>query len=197
MARTKYQDWIPYFDKLFEQIKIKNFLEFGLGEGTEYFLNKCDSVTSIEISTSPRHKKWYDKCKEKYIGYRNWKPIYIKGSDKIIKADQLANKHGNPISYNDHIPELKKVIQSITSQDMIFVDSGIHNRGDILNLLFEENRFDIITAHDTSRKKMRYYSIYGYNILKVPNDFAEFHFEGGTVGTTFWIKENKLGINNV
>jgi len=190
MLKNKYQDWQPYIGKIFELTKVQTLLEFGLGGGTEYFLNKCKHVTSIEIGVSKRHKQWYEKCKEEYKSYTNWEAIYIEGSTRFIDADRLAHEriHG----YSEHMPELRELIQSLDRQDMIFVDAGIHNRGDIINLLFELDKADIIAAHDTSRFAKRCVDIYGYNRLVIPKNFAEFHFEGGTVGTTIWVKENKL-----
>lgn len=188
---NEYQDWIPYVKKIFQWVKVNDLLEFGLGDGTEFFLENCKTVTSIEISGC-KHSNgdWYDKCIEKYKQYKNWEPIYIEGSDKMRKADWRARRYPeNP--YHEHIPYLIEIIEPLRYRDMIFVDST-HTRGDILNILFELDKADIIAAHDTSRFKERCVRVYGYDRLIIPKNFFEVHFENDTAGTTFWIKENKL-----
>jgi hypothetical protein len=72
--------------------------------------------------------------------------------------------------------------------DIIFVDPGIHNRGDIVNLCF--GKANIIAAHDTDRTGRVIKNIYGYNIVEVPKNYTEIHFDSPYMGTTFWIKDD-------
>lgn len=44
------QDWSKYFDTIFKTYKVNHLLEFGLGDGTEFLLDNCETVTSVEIS---------------------------------------------------------------------------------------------------------------------------------------------------
>ena len=60
------QDWVKYFKIIFENSKIENLLEFGLGDGTEFLLDNVSNVTSLEISVSQLNKDWFDKSVNKY-----------------------------------------------------------------------------------------------------------------------------------
>lgn len=186
------QDWYGYFQVIFENTKINNMLEFGLGDGTEFLLDNCNYVKSIEISVSDYNKNWYEKCINKYKNYSNWCPVYIEASNEIKRANEIAQAERYPITYKDHILHLEEIIQLNAKDrpyDFIFVDAGIHNRGDIVNLSF--NLSPIIAAHDSSRDKNRILeNIYGYNIVNVPNNYLEFHFEDTYMGTTIWINKN-------
>lgn len=189
------QDWVKYFQQIFDGINVKNCLEFGLGEGTEFFLDNCEHVTSLEISVSGINDGWYKRCKEKYKENKNWECIYYKAGQDIITANELAINNKYPIEFKEHIKELKVLINTLNKPyDIAFVDSGIHNRGDIVNILFDKNDIDIIAAHDTSRTDRIVKNIYGYNIVNIPKDFLEFHFEDTYMGSTFWIRKNKLNV---
>jgi hypothetical protein len=53
------QDWHNYFLKVFETKKIKNLLEFGLGDGTEFLLDYCEFVKSVELSLGDFNLNWF------------------------------------------------------------------------------------------------------------------------------------------
>lgn len=186
------QDWYTYFQLIFEKVKINNFLEFGLGNGTEFLLDHCGHVTSIEISLGSYNKSWYDTCKSKYKNYTNWNPVYIEASQEIVRANEIAQQQRYPISYSEHLPELKKITDRALQDknyEFIFVDAGIHNRGDIVNLVM--GKAPIIAAHDSSRDPGRILkNIYGYNIVQSHPDYLEFHFEDTYMGTTIWVNKN-------
>jgi hypothetical protein len=185
------QDWVKYFKIIFENSKIENLLEFGLGDGTEFLLDNVSNVTSLEISVSQLNKDWFDKSVNKYKNYK-WNCVYIEADESIKKANEIAQATRYPIKYKDHIVELKKIVDQYTTEnkyDLIFVDPGFHNRGDLVNLLF--NKTNIIAAHDTSRDENRILkNIYGYNIVKIPKNYTEYHFEDTYMGTTLWIEKN-------
>lgn len=190
------QDWHTYFKIIFNNIKINNFLEFGLGNGTEFLLDHCGHVTSAEISLGSYNKSWHDICVDKYKNYKNWSPIYIEASPEIVEANEIAQRQRYPISYDSHLPELKKIVDTLllnNKYDFIFVDAGIHNRGDLVNLVM--GKAPIIAAHDSSRDPGRILkNIYGYNIVQVPSNYLEFHFEDTYMGTTIWIDKD-LDVN--
>jgi hypothetical protein len=186
------QDWHHYFKIIFDNFKVRNMLEFGLGNGTEFLLDHCNTVTSVEISLGDYNKSWYSMCLKKYSHYNNWNPIYIEACDEIREANEIAQKNRYPISYNKHLSKLEEITDLVLSDheyDAIFVDAGIHNRGDILNLVM--GKAPIIAAHDSSRDENRILkNIYGYNIVRVPSDYLEFHFEDTYMGTTIWVKKD-------
>lgn len=188
------QDWTKYFEKLFNVYKIKNLVEFGLGDGTEFLLDNCEKVTSVEISLGDYNKSWHDKCVEKYKDYKNWDVFYIDAPKEVVLANDEAINKRYPIIYKDHISKLKTIVNKhCKNADMIFVDAGFHNRGDLVNLCF--NKAKIIAAHDTSRDEGRILkNIYGYNIVEIPENYIEFHFEDTYMGTTIWVDKELVEV---
>src|SRR5262249_53075685 len=64
LAQDPWTDHVVCFQELFSQTHITSFLEFGLGRATKYFLDNCESVTSIELSVEDRASRiepwfWY------------------------------------------------------------------------------------------------------------------------------------------
>lgn len=187
---------IPHTE-LFIKHKIKNMLEFGLGKATEQFLREVDKVTSIEIYTSDKvveeklkisGPQWVEKFKNEFADIR-WRIIMIEAREGILKAEYEVTGHDkikrgeNPTS-NEYIKEINYIVSMLGAYDYVFVDAGIHLRGDIVNALFQ--RFPIIGAHDTNDK-----AIYGYNRVVVPENYkVEEHPSG--CGTTFWIKQYEI-----
>jgi len=182
------QSYIPSFDKIFSKHEIKKVLEFGEGEGTRYLLDKCEFVCSIEVSAYPYHMDWYNTCKEKYKGYKNWKQILYRCDDLLIKLDQNAQKkkYEKIENYAHYLEEILNLgISSSDGYDLAFVDYGIHLRADMVNLLF--NKVDIIAAHDTNVGK----ELYGWDRISVPMNYTEIDFNPGEyLGTKFWIRQH-------
>jgi hypothetical protein len=192
------QDWVVYVKKYIEKFKIHSLLELGVGNGTEFLLDNCDHVTSLEIIESGLNDYWFNLCLEKYKTRDNWENICIKTTDTMKKANQLAISERYPLKYTDHIKEYTSLIKGILEKrnyDMVFVDVGIHNRGDLVNILLQE-KIKVVFAHDTSRDPNRILkNIYGYNIVS-NNDYTEIHFEDTYMGTTFWILNSEKEIIN-
>lgn len=188
------QDWSKYFEAIFKVHKIQHLLEFGLGHGTEFLLDHCDKVTSVEISLGDYNKSWHDKCVEKYKDYKNWDVNYIDAPKEVVTANDEAINKKYPIEYKAHIPKLRTIVNKYSkTADMIFIDAGFHNRGDLVNLCF--GKAQIIAAHDTSRDPGRIIEhIYGYNIVKVPAEYREFHFEDTYMGTTIWVDKTMTDV---
>lgn len=185
---TAAQDWVEYFDKIFKTIEIEKILEFGLGLGTEFLCDNAKEVTSVELSTGDFNKEWTDKTQEQLKAYSNWKFHYIDIPKEIHKANLDAIQNQYPLKDTSYLPVLKKLINPFISRkkyDIIFIDAGIHNRGDIVNLCFGKAK--IIAAHDSDRTGRVIKNIYGYNIVEVPKSYTEIHRNESYMGTTFWV----------
>lgn len=195
---TATQDWAPFFQQIFSCVKITNFLEFGLGLGTKFLCDNCDHVTSVELSIGEFNKKWAEETKLNLKDYQNWTLNYIELPEELITANNCAIENKYPLNDLRYLTTLKNLILPILSAknyDMIFVDPGIHNRGDIINLCF--NFSDIIAAHDTDRTGRIIPNIYGYNIVEVPNNYKEIHFNDTYCGTTIWLNKNNDNFLNL
>jgi hypothetical protein len=188
------QDWVKYYSKLSNYLKDKNFLEFGLGVGTEFFLDHCKEVTSVEFSLGDYNKQWFDKSMKDYENYKKWFPNYVLMPEEIIIANDLAQSQRFPLKDSSYLKSLHELMNPfLNNRDVIFVDAGIHLRGDMVNYCF--NKAEVISAHDTSRDENRILkNIYGYNIVKVPENYLEIHFEDTYMGTTFWINKNLVDV---
>jgi hypothetical protein len=189
---TPTQDWHFYFAEIFKNKKISSMLEFGLGVGTEYLLDNCEKVTSVELSAGDYNKEWHDQTVKKLKDYKNWDCVYVDLTQDIKDANQRAQKLRFPLEDTKYLKSLKSITDKFLENkkyDFIFVDAGIHTRGDLVNLSFD--KADIIAAHDTSRKTYRVLeNIYGYNIVNVPENYTEIHYECTYMGTTLWIKND-------
>lgn len=103
-----------------------------------------------------------------------------------------------PIMYTGHLQEYETIVSNLLEKndfDVVFVDVGIHNRGDIVNIFLNKN-IKVVFAHDTSRDANRILkNIYGYNIVS-NEDYKEIHFEDTYMGTTFWVLKSEEEIIN-
>lgn len=186
------QDWAEHFEKLFNTLKINSILEFGLGIGTQFLCDNANLVTSVELSVGEYNKIWTEKTKETLKAYNNWELNYIEVPEEIRQSNQQAIEKKYPLEEDSYLFVLKRIVEPFIDKcnyDIIFVDPGIHNRGDIVNMCF--NKSKILAAHDTSRSGNVIENIYGYNIVKCPSNYQEVHIQLG-LGTTFWINKDKV-----
>ena len=127
------QDHRNLHDRIFNLIRPKNFLEFGLGIGTLYFLDKCDRVISFEVIVNPTQEGWTEEVLKLVGDNPNYKAIDFPHEDKFTE-------------------ELKMKIEFLLKNikpDFVFVDSGCHCRADIINLCLNHG-VPSVTAHDTN-----------------------------------------------
>ena len=188
------QDWVPYFAKLFEYIELNSVLEFGLGLGTEFWCDNIKKVKSVELSVSDFNLEWTNKTKEKLKNYDNWECKYISLPQEIIDANQNAIDNKYPLDDTEYLSVLENIVTPFMKEyeyDIIFVDPGIHNRGDIVNFAF--GYAPIIACHDSDRTGRVIKNIYGYNIVNPPENYVEIHKPERYCGTTFWVDKMLQG----
>ena len=190
---TPTQDWHFYFSVIFDNTKIRNMIEFGLGVGTPYLADNCEFLKSVELSLGEYNLEWFNKTKDDMKGRKNWDCEYVEVNKKIFDANDRAQNLRFPLEDTKYLIDLRKIVNKHLDEreyDFIFVDAGIHTRGDIVNMSF--GKADIIAAHDTSRDPNRVLkNVYGYNIVNVPSNYTEIHFEDTYMGTTIWVN-NRL-----
>lgn len=191
-----YDDHLFAHGLLFNKYKIKSLIEFGLGEGTKFFLDRMERVVSVELYTKDHaladqlkisNNHWMNMLSQKFSSYENWEIIPYECGEDILRAEHNVTGHGS-VKRGDNPPddEYKKEIKALIDKlflkqyDYAFVDAGVHLRGDIVNELF--GRVKIIGAHDTNTK-----SIYGYNRVVCPDDYKVEQGKKCGEGITFWI----------
>ena len=199
-------DHVSFFKEIFKKLKVRTFLEFGVGYSTKYFLDLSTKVISVEMIThgsGPANLKQFLKL---YEEYSNWVPIALfsgfqgdpsfapykhMGSEAIYKAASYQNAtHKNYALIDDFYRiELNAFIKNLVrfhKIDIAFVHpAGVPLRSDVVELLFD--KVPVIIAHHTNcRKQVMVNDVYGYSWLKIPDNYEEIHFSTGQ-GTTAWI----------
>jgi len=186
MVVNPWTDHLPVFDALFSTVKVSSFLEFGTGDGTLFFLERCPSVTSVEMATRSRrelHTAWYDTCVARYSGFGNWNHSLYECGDDLSNADEAAQRGERLLGRHGpgYLGEIAELVAGLTasSPDVAFVDCGVHARGDIVNALF--GKVPLIVAHDMGGSPVEY----GWVRIKVPNGYRAFGFSTSQ-GVTLW-----------
>jgi len=208
-----YSDHIPHFRKLFEMAKVRNFLEFGVGYSTHYFLERCEEVVSVEFVVEGAGPAFMQEMMRLYrekshwipyvffSGYpdpTNWAPYQYVGSDAVSKAAFVQCATHKSFAWVDgsYLEELNDFITSLCEGyriDLAFVDPGIYLRGDLVQLLFD--KVPMIAAHDSNHRFFKdSHDAYGYSRIETPAHYEEIHIGRGQ-GTTFWILKNESTAN--
>lgn len=205
---TGYCDHIPVFKKIFETIKVKTLLEFGLGYSTKYFLDHCTKVISVEVVTNGAGPEWIRKFLDLYKGYSNWVPVaYFSGykgdfswapykyfgSEALAKADSYFGVTRQSYAGVDpsYIKELQTFINNLAKYnkiDVALVDPAMGIRAEFVQLLF--GKIPVIISHDLGAWKLFGIDSYGFANLKVPEDYEEIYINKGK-GTGVWVQKKE------
>lgn len=193
LAEDPWTDHIFYLAPFLELTSTSKVIEFGLGKGSEVFIDFCQHVQSIELVVEKDNLNWVEYCENKFAGASNWKSKKIICDELLLKAHSIAWRSHNPIEYLESYPlHLEKMINSLffdVKCDLIFIDCGFAPRADILNKLFY--RAPILVAHDTNQDE----KMYGWLRLSVPEKYTEVHFDT-LQGLTFWVEKSQQNIIN-
>jgi hypothetical protein len=186
MVHSSVTDWQPYIShQVLDKYKNLQILEFGLGVGTECFLDKGHTVHSVEILSSIQNTSWFDNMKQKYQN-RAWRGSFVQISGEIDNIEINERVKG----YYDiqKSPMIQETLRGIITPyfqeqtyDFIFVDPGIHLRPEIVNLAFE-TQTKFIATHDTSVG----HNHYGWEYLNHPPIYQRLCDSNG-MGTTLFV----------
>jgi len=179
----------------------KKMVEFGLGVGTQFFLDRCEHVTSIEIYTKDgglaealpmSSDYWMGHFREQLAQYDNWEIIGVEIGEEMIRAERdIVGKFGTERGSDPRDQSYKREIGAIVNKhvkgkgyEYAFVDAGVHTRGDIVNALF--GVVPVISAHDFRDSER----VYGYHRIVVPDDYEIIDGEKCGEGIRFWRKRD-------
>lgn len=198
-------DYMPQFKKVFEELKVKTFLEFGVGYETKYFLDQSTKVITVEFVTPGYGPNWIRRFLDFYRDFSNWIPIiyfssfqgdpswapfkYL-GSEHLYKAASYQCATHKDYALNDpfYRIELEAFINNLVKYnhiDVAFISPPMYLRGDLVQLLF--GKVPVIFAYDTSvRSENVTDDVYGYSRIKTPEDYEEIYIASGS-GVTAWI----------
>ncbi len=187
LAKSPWTDHVYYFVPIFEHLQVKNLLEFGLGNGSQVFIDYCDHVTSIEMVVDSENNQWFSHCKEKFSSVKNWTPIEYQCNELLLKAHSISWRSHNPTEFlKEYTFYLREVVTSFLRKEnyeLVFVDSGFAARADIINAVFSE--VPIVVTHDTKHDP----KMYGWGRIQVPGEYTEIHLDTPQ-GLTFWVRDS-------
>lgn len=216
-----YTEHIRHFKKVLNKMHVRDFLEFGLGFSTKYFIDHCEKVISVEIITPGSGPEWFAYCIDLFRDCKTWTPIayvsgdcpeigygfgvpsscvpYIYSGDfSVYKAASYQPVHRKSYALIDpsYLADLNRFVDGLVAKnniDLAFVDAGVCIRGDLVQVLF--NKVPIIVAHDIRCKKTRHIDdVYGYDRVQIPANYVEIHVPFG-MGTAFWVKMEEPYLN--
>lgn len=198
-------DHVVCLKEVFNKIKVRSTLEFGLGYSTKYLLDSCARVLSVEVVTHGYGPAKIQKFLQFYRDYSNWIPItyfsgyqgdmswapykYL-GSDSVYKACSYQNATHQSYEPIDpfYLKELGEFVTNLTKYnkiDVALVHPILFLRGDLVQLLFD--KVGVIVAHNTStRAKKGKDEGWGYTRVATPNNYEEIYI-ATPEGTTVWV----------
>jgi hypothetical protein len=208
-----YTDHVRHWKQFFKMMKVRTFLEFGVGFSTKYFLENSERVISVEFITPGSGPEWLKYCIHLYRNFKTWVPLayftgknldtswaqykYL-GAESVYRAASYQPVHCQ--SYASIDPSFLEDLQRFVHQqvamndiDVAFVDPGVCLRGDLVQILF--HNVPIIAAHDVPPKENRMVNdVYGYGRVTVPEDYEEIYVPIGK-GMAFWVKNEERYID--
>lgn len=217
-VETGYTEHVSHIKEVFASMKVRTFLEFGVGFSTKYFIENSEKVISVEFVTPGSGPEWLQYCIGLFAGFNNWMPIaYFSGAGldslwapyKYMGAESVYRAAAyQPVHYQSYalidpsfLDDLNRFVESLMADneiDVAFVDAGVCIRGDLVQVLFD--KVPVIVAHDIANKNTRHLNdVYGYGRIVIPENYVEIHVPFG-MGTAFWVKndeENQNVIKNL
>jgi hypothetical protein len=173
-----YVDWIGALDLYIPNKHKLSILEFGLGDGTEYLLNKFKYVYSYELidSNIPSLVNWYIDAKNKYKERHNW-------DSELMFWQEIGFQDYEPNLPKELLNKIDNLFES-HNFDAVLVDGGFHVRGDIANYILNKFSCKYVIIHDTNFA----YEEDGYNRINLPNTYETIMYTKGN-GTHIFVKK--------
>jgi hypothetical protein len=172
---SPYADWQLVFDHHFGlKMRDLNLVELGKGEGTLYLHKMFKKVTSIEYSRYPFQASWEDE----HDGSELPGHVLVNldtPEDLPALDDVLISSRGKT-----RPPELAKEAEELYKSafwfggDVLFIDHGCHNRGEVLELA-KRGHWKYIVVHDTN------FPYYGYDLSSKWHSVFAYNMGQGTV----------------
>ena len=173
-----YTDWTGALDLFIPNKDALSILEFGLGDGTDYLLNRFKYVYSYELidSNIPSLVNWYIDASTKYKERHNW-------DSELVFWREIGFQDYEPNLPKELLTKIDNLFES-HNFDAVLVDGGFHVRGDIANYIL--NKFDCkyVIIHDTNFA----YEEDGYNRINLPNNYETIEYPKGN-GTHIFVKK--------
>ncbi|OGN64308.1 MAG: hypothetical protein A3E80_05620 [Chlamydiae bacterium RIFCSPHIGHO2_12_FULL_49_9] len=198
-------DHVICMKEIFQTLKPRSLLEFGLGYSTKYFLDSCKRVVSVEVITHGYGPNRLQNFIRFYRDYSNWIPIayfsgfqgdmswapykYL-GSDAVYIAGSYqcaTHQHYKPID-DFYIKELGEFVSNLVKFNKIevaLIHPTLFLRGDIVESCFRS--IPVVVAHNTAcRQTGEGVDGFGFKRIVTPPEYEEIYVPTPN-GTTVWI----------
>jgi hypothetical protein len=198
------------FQKIFDVLKVRVMMEFGLGYSTKYFLDHVGKVISIDFITHGYGPDTMKKFLHVYRDYSNWIPIAMfsgyrgwdydwapykhLASESIYKATSYANAYHKSYAKVDdfYIVELRAFLDKFLKYNKVeiaFVGHATYIRGELIQMLF--GKVPVLVAHNTDRRQQKNQDDpYNLILVETPDSYEEI-FIPTQGGTTVWIEKKE------
>jgi dTDP-4-dehydrorhamnose 3,5-epimerase len=190
---SNYIDHLPTWEALskFHDFSRCTVLEYGCGVGTKTLCKLFKKCISVELYHEDfLLPNWFqqlsDELEQSQVS--NWCGKLVRVDGSICQIEDDIRKNNLIQTRNLESPSkefLKQVIQSDIEKhrpDVVFVDPGIHLRGEIARIIMENYWSPLVVLHDYNWQDDRY----GYHLLKdIPNYSLSVPIPGG-LGTAVY-----------
>lgn len=171
-------DWQPVMASFFgSRTHDYSIVELGKGEGTRYLVDHFKVVTSIEYSRFPFQASWEPTGLERHV------LVDVSPISRLVELDNIliaTNGQTRPDELRLEAIRLHQEAMNYLS-DVLFIDHGCHNRGEVLEMARLSNAWPFIVVHDSN------YAYYGYNLNSCGN-YRLFHCNEGQ-GTSIFTRK--------
>jgi hypothetical protein len=172
-----YQDWIDIVESTIESKDTLAVLEFGLGEGTKYLLEKFKFVYSYELNDNafPELINWFFEAEKNYGHHKHW-------GREVSWYNEIGF-----VDYDPNLPtKLLERIDNLFSDysfEVVLVDGVGHCRGDVTNYILNKHLPEYVIIHDTNFA----YEQDGYTRITLPSIYSTVKYTVGE-GTHIFVK---------
>jgi hypothetical protein len=198
-------DHVICMKEIFQVLKPRALLEFGLGYSTKYFLDSCKRVISVEVVTHGYGPNRIRHFINFYRNYSNWIPIayfsgfqgdmswapykYL-GSEAVYTAGSYqCSTHLNYQAIDDfYMKELGEFVSNLVKFNKVevaLIHPTLFLRGDIVEVCLKF--IPVIAAHNTAcRETAKGDDGFGFRRIKTPPEYEEIYVPTPN-GTTVWV----------
>jgi hypothetical protein len=199
---SEYIDHLPTWQTLAGQHDFSNMtlLEYGCGAGTKtlcQLFKKCVSIELYDKSFLPPNWFLQLELQMRKDAVNNWEGKLVQVSENISNIEHQIRYQDLIITreYSGSVvDELKKIISNDVQTyqpDVIFIDPGIHARGEMARIIMENKWASLVIVHDYYWGDLRY----GYHLIKETPHYAMSIPNPGGVGTAVYaLKNNNEGV---
>lgn len=166
-----YGDWQgPLADYFGDQLATMRVVELGKGEGTRWLHARCKRVVSLEYSRYPFTASWEAEGLPDHVCVHLPTPRNLADLDGVLVRSRGKER---PAALAD---EARKIHDAALPYggDLLFIDHGCHNRGEVLECAFQAG-WPYIAIHDTN------FPYYGYRREHPCYDATEYSAGQGTI----------------